>query len=39
VLPGDVFDIDVNFRGEIQRRGRAVRARQWSAIRGRFPVP
>ena len=39
VLPGDIFDIDVNFRGEIQRNGRVVRTLQWSAIRGRFPVP
>ena len=39
VLPGDIFDIDVNFRGEIQRAGRVVRTLHWSAIRGRFPVP
>jgi hypothetical protein len=39
VLPGDIFDIDVNFRGEIQRTGRVVRTLHWSAIRGRFPVP
>lgn len=35
---GDIFDIDVNFRGEIQRNGRVVRTQNWSAIRGRFPV-
>jgi len=39
VLAGDIFDIDVNFRGEIQRAGRVVRTLHWSAIRGRFPVP
>jgi hypothetical protein len=39
VLSGDVFDIDVNFRGEIQRKGRVVRTLHWTAIRGRFPVP
>ena len=39
VQPGDVFDVDVNFRGEIQRNGRAVRTLHWTAIRGRFPVP
>ena len=39
VQPGDVFDIDVNFRGEVQRNGRAVRTLHWTAIRGRFPVP
>ena len=39
VQAGDIFDVDVNFRGEIQRRGRVVRTERWSAIRGRFPVP
>jgi hypothetical protein len=39
VLPGDIFDIDVNFRGEIQRTGRVVRTLHWTAIMGRFPVP
>jgi hypothetical protein len=38
VLPGDVFDVNVNFRGEIQRNGRVVRTLHWTAIRGRFPV-
>lgn len=39
VLPGDVFDILVAFRGEIQRNGRVVETKFWNAINGRFPVP
>ena len=31
--PGDVYDIDVNFRGEIQRNGAPVETRFWTAIR------
>jgi hypothetical protein len=30
--PGDELDIDINFRGEIQRGGRVVQTRHWSAI-------
>ena len=36
---GDIFDIDVNFRGEIQRRGRKVREHSWSALQRRFRLP
>ena len=39
VVSGDVFDIQLDFRGEIQRRGRVVTSLQWTPIRGRFPVP
>ncbi len=39
VKSGDVFDLDVNFRGEIQRKGVAVATKTWTAIKGRFPVP
>ena len=39
VLSGDIFDIDVNFRGEIQRKNRVSRTLHLSAIKGRFPVP
>jgi hypothetical protein len=39
VLTGDVFDLDINFRGEIQRNGRTVETRQWTAVRGRFTIP
>jgi hypothetical protein len=39
VVSGDVFDIRLDFRGEIQRRGRVVTSLQWTPIRGRFPVP
>jgi hypothetical protein len=31
--PGDVYDIDVNFRGEIQRNGAPVETKFWTAIR------
>jgi hypothetical protein len=39
VMPGDVFDIDVNFRGDIERKGIVVATKSWTAIKGRFPVP
>jgi hypothetical protein len=39
VLPGDVFDVRVAFRGEIRRKGRVVQTQYWSAVNGRFPVP
>ena len=39
VVTGDVFDIQLDFRGEIQRRGRVATSLQWTPIRGRFPVP
>jgi hypothetical protein len=32
-LPGDEYDIDVNFRGEIQRNGRVLQTKTWTAIR------
>jgi hypothetical protein len=38
VVAGDVFDIRLDFRGEIQRRGRVVTSKQWTPINGRFPV-
>jgi hypothetical protein len=34
--PGDALDIDINFRGEIQRDGRPVQTKSWSGIRGVF---
>jgi hypothetical protein len=36
---GDVFDLNINFRGEIQRNGRVVQTRRWTAINGRFTMP
>jgi hypothetical protein len=36
---GDIIDINVNFRGEIQRNGRPVHRRWWSALRRRFTLP
>ena len=39
VQSGDVFDIDVNFRGEIRRKGTVVATKTWTAIKGLFPVP
>jgi hypothetical protein len=32
-LPGDSYDIDVSFRGEIQRDGTPIQSKQWTAIR------
>ena len=39
VQSGDVFDIDVNFRGDIVRKGTVVATKAWTAIKGLFPVP
>ena len=39
VTPGDVFDVHVAFRGEIQRNGRVVETKTWNDINRRFPVP
>jgi hypothetical protein len=36
---GDILDVDVNFRGEIQRRGRPIERKFWTAFRGRFAAP
>ena len=36
---GDVFDVDINFRGEIRRNGTAVESKQWTALRGNFTAP
>ena len=33
---GDALDIDINFRGEVRRRGRVVQTLHWTAIRGVF---
>ena len=37
--PGDVYDVDMNFRGEIQHSGTAIQRRFWTALRGRFTAP
>jgi hypothetical protein len=34
--PGDELDIDINFRGEVQRRGRVVQSKFWTGLRGLF---
>jgi hypothetical protein len=34
--PGDELDIDINFRGVVRRRGRAVQTLHWVGIRGVF---
>jgi len=39
VISGDVFDIQIDFRGEIQRKGKPVVTKFWTAIKGHFPVP
>lgn len=36
---GDEIDVNVNFRGEIRRRGRVIRSKRWSALRRRFRLP
>jgi Domain of unknown function (DUF4157) len=38
VLPGDVFDVLVGFRGEIRRGGSVVETKFWNDINGIFPV-
>jgi hypothetical protein len=38
VLPGDVFDVEVAFRGEVQRKGAVVATQHWTPIKGKFPV-
>jgi hypothetical protein len=37
--PGDVYDADINFRGEIQRNGLPIESKFWTAVRGRFVAP
>ncbi|MGH4027244.1 MAG: DUF4157 domain-containing protein [Pseudonocardiaceae bacterium] len=34
--PGDELDLDINFRGEVQRGGRVVERKFWTAVRGVF---
>jgi hypothetical protein len=36
---GDILDIEMNFRGEIRRKGKVVRQKRWTAIRRRFTLP
>ncbi|MFC5175314.1 eCIS core domain-containing protein [Nocardioides taihuensis] len=38
-VTGDVFDLNMSFRGEIQRNGTAVETKHWTAINGRFTMP
>jgi peptidoglycan hydrolase-like protein with peptidoglycan-binding domain len=38
VVAGDIFDVRVEFRGEIRRGGRVVETKSWTDIGGRFPV-
>ena len=37
--PGVVWDIQLDFYGEIQNPGRAIQRRYWSPIKGRFTAP
>jgi hypothetical protein len=39
VLSGDVVDIDIRMRGEIQRKGNMVRSLEWVGFKRRFVVP
>jgi len=36
---GDVLDIEMKFRGEIQRKGKVVRKKHWTALKRRFTLP
>jgi hypothetical protein len=36
---GDVLDMQISFRGEIQRKGKVVRHFEWDAIKGSFTTP
>ena len=36
---GDNLDILVQFRGEVQRNGRVVRTKEWTALQSRFTLP
>lgn len=38
-VTGDIFDLNVRFRGEIQRNGTPVETKNWTAIDGRFTMP
>lgn len=38
-LPGDVLDVEIRFRGEIQRNGTRIQSHEWSAIQGNFVAP
>jgi hypothetical protein len=37
--PGVVWDIQLDFYGEIQNKGRAIQRRYWSPVKGRFTAP
>jgi hypothetical protein len=34
--PGDELDLDINFRGQVERGGRVVQTLHWTGLRGRF---
>lgn len=36
---GDTLDLLIQFRGEIQRRGRTVETKHWTALQSRFVLP
>ena len=36
---GDVIDVEVKFRGEIQRKGKVIRKKFWTALKRRFTLP
>ena len=38
-VTGDTLDILVQFRGEIQRNGRVIRTKEWTALQSRFTLP
>jgi hypothetical protein len=37
--PGDIWDIELHFYGDIQQKGRSIQRRNWTAIAGKFVAP
>jgi hypothetical protein len=36
---GDIYDLEMDFRGEIRRGGASIQTKFWTGIRDRFPAP
>lgn len=36
---GDIYDVDLGYRGEIQLNGAAIETKRWAGVRGRFAAP
>jgi hypothetical protein len=37
--PGDIWDIELHFYGDIQQKGRSIQRRNWTPIAGKFVAP